>query len=154
MGRHATAQRERRGESGGAEGMGGGGVWGVVLGTPHRHEGGKEEGRGGSPWDPTAALDGGCGRSSDNAESLRSSAPAAGRFNYKPRLFQSTSIFSKINEELYICKIINKNRKNNNIKNPMTRVVPQPGATLPYSEFKGLKISPSLVFNAIFKVVI
>jgi len=78
MGRHATAQRERRGESGGAEGMGGGGVWGVVLGTPHRHEGGKEEGRGGSPWDPTAALDGGCGRSSDNAESLRSSAPAAG----------------------------------------------------------------------------
>mgnify|MGYP003465448765 CR=1 FL=1 len=28
-------------------------------------------------------------------------------------------------------------------------VVPQPGATFPYSEFKGLRISPNLVLNAI-----
>lgn len=28
-------------------------------------------------------------------------------------------------------------------------VVPQPGATFPYSEFKGLNISPSLVLSAI-----
>ena len=45
--------------------------------------------------------------------------------------------------------MINKNKKNNNIKIAIIGVVPHPGATLPYSEFKGLKISPSLVLNAI-----
>jgi hypothetical protein len=32
---------------------------------------------------------------------------------------------------------------------PIIGVVPQPGATLPYSAFKGRKISPNLVLNAI-----
>ena len=32
---------------------------------------------------------------------------------------------------------------------PISNVVAQPGATLPYSEFKGLKISPNFVLNAI-----
>lgn len=31
----------------------------------------------------------------------------------------------------------------------MIGVVPHPGATFPYSEFKGLKISPNLVLSAI-----
>jgi len=31
----------------------------------------------------------------------------------------------------------------------MIGVVPQPGATFPYSEFSGRKISPNLVLNAI-----
>eukprot|EP00871_Galdieria_phlegrea_P004022 jgi/Galph1/4620/GphlegSOOS_G3316.1 len=67
--------------------------------------------------------------------------------SYIPRVFQLISIFSKINEELYICKIINRNKKNNNMKIPINNVVPQPGATLPYSEFKGRKISPNLFTN-------
>jgi hypothetical protein len=36
------------------------------------------------------------------------------------------------------------------MKRPITGVVPQPGATLPYSAFSGLKISPNLVRKAIF----
>ena len=32
---------------------------------------------------------------------------------------------------------------------PMIGVVPQPGETLPYSELRGLRSSPSLVLNAI-----
>jgi hypothetical protein len=45
--------------------------------------------------------------------------------------------------------MINKNTKNANITIAMIGVVPQPGATLPYSAFKGRKISPNLVLNAI-----
>jgi hypothetical protein len=45
--------------------------------------------------------------------------------------------------------MITKNSKNIAIKKPITGVVPQPGATLPYSELSGLKISPNLVLNAI-----
>ena len=45
--------------------------------------------------------------------------------------------------------MISKNKKNNSIKMPIIGVVPHPGATLPYSEFKGLNSSPSLVLNAI-----
>ena len=37
------------------------------------------------------------------------------------------------------------------MKTPITGVVPQPGATLPYSAFNGLKISPNLVLRAIIK---
>ena len=47
--------------------------------------------------------------------------------------------------ELLICKIINKNTKKANITPPIIGVVPQPGATFPYSAFKGRKISPNLV---------
>jgi hypothetical protein len=45
--------------------------------------------------------------------------------------------------------MITKNTKNRAIKTPITGVVPHPGATLPYSELSGLKISPNLVLNAI-----
>ena len=45
--------------------------------------------------------------------------------------------------------MITKNTKNKPIKTPITGVVPQPGATLPYSELSGLRISPNLVLNAI-----
>jgi hypothetical protein len=45
--------------------------------------------------------------------------------------------------------MITKNTKNRAIKTAITGVVPQPGDTLPYSEFRGLRISPNLVFNAI-----
>ena len=45
--------------------------------------------------------------------------------------------------------MINKNTKNKAITTPIIGVVPQPGATLPYSAFKGRKSSPNLVRNAI-----
>jgi hypothetical protein len=45
--------------------------------------------------------------------------------------------------------MINKNTKNAAITTAIIGVVPQPGATLPYSEFKGRKSSPNLVRNAI-----
>ena len=45
--------------------------------------------------------------------------------------------------------MITRNTKNRPIKTPITGVVPQPGATFPYSELSGLKISPNLVLNAI-----
>ena len=45
--------------------------------------------------------------------------------------------------------MITKNTKNKPIKTPITGVVPHPGATLPYSELRGLRISPNLVLNAI-----
>jgi hypothetical protein len=35
------------------------------------------------------------------------------------------------------------------MKRPITGVVPQLGATLPYSMFNGLRISPKRVFSAI-----
>lgn len=35
------------------------------------------------------------------------------------------------------------------MKTPMSGVVPQPGTTLPYSEFKGLRMSPKRVRCAI-----
>ena len=69
---------------------------------------------------------------------------------YVSPLVQSTSTFSMISEELYICNIINKNTKNAIITKPIIGVVPQPGATLPYSEFNGRKISPNLVLNGFF----
>ena len=62
---------------------------------------------------------------------------------------QSTSTFSRIIEELYICRMITRNTRNKPIKTPITGVVPHPGATLPYSELRGLKISPNRVLNAI-----
>lgn len=68
---------------------------------------------------------------------------------YKLKFVQSTSTFSIINDELYICNIINKNTKKSAITNPINGVVPQPGETLPYSEFKGRKNSPNLVLKAI-----
>jgi len=45
--------------------------------------------------------------------------------------------------------MINKKIKNAAITTAIIGVVPQPGATLPYSEFNGRKNSPSLVRNAI-----
>ena len=45
--------------------------------------------------------------------------------------------------------MITKNTRNKPIKTPITGVVPQPGATLPYSELSGRKISPNRVLNAI-----
>ena len=45
--------------------------------------------------------------------------------------------------------MITKNTKNRPIKTPITGVVPQPGATLPYSALSGRKISPNRVLNAI-----
>ena len=45
--------------------------------------------------------------------------------------------------------MITKNTKKRPIKTPITGVVPQPGDTLPYYEFRGLRISPSSVLNAI-----
>jgi len=48
-------------------------------------------------------------------------------------------------EELYISRIINKNIANNPMKTPIITVVPHPGATFPYSEFKGFNIVPRVV---------
>lgn len=48
-------------------------------------------------------------------------------------------------EELYISSIINKNIANNPMKIPIITVVPQPGATFPYSEFNGFSIVPRVV---------
>ena len=45
--------------------------------------------------------------------------------------------------------MITKNTRNKPIKIPITGVVPQPGATLPYSALSGRKISPNRVLNAI-----
>jgi hypothetical protein len=45
-------------------------------------------------------------------------------------------------EELYISKIITKNNANKAIKKPIIGVVPQPGATLPYSELSGFRKTP------------
>jgi hypothetical protein len=45
--------------------------------------------------------------------------------------------------------MINKNTKNAAITTAIIGVVPQPGATLPYSAFNGRKSSPNLVRNAI-----
>lgn len=45
--------------------------------------------------------------------------------------------------------MITKNSKNIAIKKPITGVVPQPGATLPYSALSGRKISPNRVLSAI-----
>lgn len=42
-----------------------------------------------------------------------------------------------------------KNRANMNMKNNMIGAVPQPGATFPYSEFRGFKMSPRRVLKAI-----
>ena len=44
---------------------------------------------------------------------------------------------------------ITRKTKNKAIKTPITTVVPHPGATFPYSELSGLKISPSLVLSDI-----
>ena len=45
--------------------------------------------------------------------------------------------------------MITKNTRNKPIKIPITGVVPQPGATLPYSALSGRKISPNRVLSAI-----
>jgi hypothetical protein len=45
--------------------------------------------------------------------------------------------------------MINKNTRKADITTAIIGVVPQPGATLPYSAFKGRKISPNLVRNGI-----
>jgi hypothetical protein len=45
--------------------------------------------------------------------------------------------------------MISKNKKNNSMNIAIIGVVPHPGATFPYSEFKGRNNSPSLVRNAI-----
>ena len=45
--------------------------------------------------------------------------------------------------------MITKKTRNRAIKTPITGVVPQPGATLPYSALSGRKISPNRVLNAI-----
>lgn len=49
--------------------------------------------------------------------------------------------------------MISKNKKNSNINIAIIGVVPHPGATLPYSEFSGLNISPSLVLKAIIDFI-
>jgi hypothetical protein len=50
--------------------------------------------------------------------------------------------------------IINKKTKNSAIVTAIIGVVPQPGATFPYSAFSGRRISPNLVLKAIiyFKI--
>jgi len=45
--------------------------------------------------------------------------------------------------------MIIRKRANMNMKNNMIGAVPHPGATLPYSEFRGFKISPRRVLRAI-----
>ena len=45
--------------------------------------------------------------------------------------------------------MITKKTRNRAIKTPITGVVPQPGATLPYSALSGRKISPNRVLSAI-----
>ena len=45
--------------------------------------------------------------------------------------------------------MITKNTRNRAIKTAITGVVPQPGATLPYSALSGRKISPNRVRSAI-----
>ena len=45
--------------------------------------------------------------------------------------------------------MITRKTKNKPIKNTITGVVPHPGATLPYSELRGLRIYPNLVLKAI-----
>jgi hypothetical protein len=45
--------------------------------------------------------------------------------------------------------MINRKIKKEAINNPIIGVVPQLGATFPYSIFRGFKISPKRVFNAI-----
>ncbi len=52
---------------------------------------------------------------------------------------------SKITEELYISNITVRNIANSPINTPIITVVPQPGATFPYSEFSGFKIVPKVV---------
>ena len=49
-------------------------------------------------------------------------------------------------DKLYISNIITRNTANKAMNSPMITVVPQPGATLPYSEFKGFNIVPKGVF--------
>ena len=68
---------------------------------------------------------------------------------YKSTLAQSTSMLSITNDELYICKMISKNTKKRAINKAIIDVVPQPGATFPYSELKGRKTPPKRVLNAI-----
>jgi len=48
-------------------------------------------------------------------------------------------------DELYISSIINKNIANKPMNTPIITVVPHPGATFPYSEFKGFSIVPNTV---------
>jgi hypothetical protein len=45
--------------------------------------------------------------------------------------------------------MIIRKRAKENMKNSIIGAVPQPGATFPYSEFKGFKISPKRVLRAI-----
>jgi hypothetical protein len=45
--------------------------------------------------------------------------------------------------------MITRNTRNRAITTPMIGVVPQPGATFPYSAFSGLRISPNRVLKAI-----
>ena len=63
-------------------------------------------------------------------------------------IFQKNSQF--IICSIYILLVLEGFYKQVLLKVPITGVVPHPGATLPYSEFKGLKISPNLVLNAMF----
>ena len=48
--------------------------------------------------------------------------------------------------------MINRNTKNANITIAINGVVPQPGATLPYSEFNGRKMLPNLVCKTFIKI--
>lgn len=58
---------------------------------------------------------------------------------------------SKITEELYISNIIIKNIAKRPINIAIIVVVPHPGATLPYSEFKGFSIVPKgVIFPCVF----
>ena len=50
---------------------------------------------------------------------------------------------SKITDELYISRIIVKNIAKRIMNIPITVVVPQPGATFPYSELRGFNIVPN-----------
>ena len=50
--------------------------------------------------------------------------------------------------------MITRNTKNRPIKTPITGVVPQPGATFPYSEFRGFKAVPNAVTFPFVTVVL
>ena len=50
--------------------------------------------------------------------------------------------------------MINRNTKNRAITTPINGVVPQPGATRPYSAFKGRKSSPNLVLKALIMLLV
>jgi len=57
---------------------------------------------------------------------------------------------SRRTDALKISRRITRNTANRAIKKPIKGVVPQPGDTLPYSEFSGFRTVPRFVTEPIF----